>query len=282
MAYISSAEVQQKRNQIKELFPAKQGWKFSITRRDHSCLDVTILKAPLNLLDGAKGEERGYTQVNHFYLEGYKHQEILQKIVNVCMHGNFDKSDLMADYHHVGFYFHLSIGDYNKPFEVLELKPKNEVSKPIESIRYREVFSVGELKVTYESKQKALNKISESEHAYDIIKPFFKDCIDYREEMFAVYLNRANKVVAAHLIATGGTCSVQVDVKHIAQGAILSNSVGVILAHNHPSGNMQASHEDDALTKKVKEGLKLLDIQLLDHLILTSDGYLSYADLGKI
>ena len=73
-----------------------------------------------------------------------------------------------------------------------------------------------------------------------------------------------------------------VDVRLIFAAAIKANAVGLILAHNHPSGNLKPSYIDIQLTKRVKEAGQLLDIQLLDHLILTSDGYLSMADEGLI
>jgi DNA repair protein RadC len=71
-----------------------------------------------------------------------------------------------------------------------------------------------------------------------------------------------------------------VDIKLIAKYAIDCLASGVILAHNHPSGNLKPSNEDLAITKRIKEGLKTLDIQVLDHIILTSDGYLSFGDEG--
>ena len=70
------------------------------------------------------------------------------------------------------------------------------------------------------------------------------------------------------------------DIKLIAKYAIDCLASAVILAHNHPSGNLKPSNEDLAITKKVKEGLKILDISVLDHIILTSDGYLSFGDEG--
>ena len=93
-------------------------------------------------------------------------------------------------------------------------------------------------------------------------------------------LNRANKTIGYAKISQGGVSGTVVDVKLIAKYAVESLASGVILAHNHPSGNLTPSHQDIALTRKVKEALTLLDSQLLDHVILSADGYKSFADEG--
>lgn len=112
MAYISPDKVKEIRNKLKVEFPIKDGWKLSVTSKNYSCLNVNIMKAPI------KFTEKNYEQLNHYYLEKYENSEILQKITNICNESNFDKSDSQSDYHHVGFYFHLSIGKWNKDFEL--------------------------------------------------------------------------------------------------------------------------------------------------------------------
>ena len=123
-------------------------------------------------------------------------------------------------------------------------------------------------------------KIVSSKDAFNVIKQFYFDDIDIFESFFILCLNRNNQTIAYAKISQGGVNGTVVDIKLIAKYAIDCLASGVILAHNHPSGNLKPSNEDLAITKKVKEGLKILDIQVLDHLILTSQGYLSFGDEG--
>jgi DNA repair protein RadC len=123
-------------------------------------------------------------------------------------------------------------------------------------------------------------KIVSSKDAFKVIKQFYFDDIDIFESFFILCLNRNNQTIAYAKISQGGVNGTVVDIKLIAKYAIDCLASGVILAHNHPSGNLKPSNEDLAITKKVKEGLKILDIQVLDHIILTSQGYLSFGDGG--
>lgn len=123
-------------------------------------------------------------------------------------------------------------------------------------------------------------KITGSESAHDIIKKFYHDDIDLYESFFILLLNRANNTIGYAKISQGGIAGTVVDIKLIAKYAVESLASAVILAHNHPSGNLEPSSEDLKMTTKVKEGLKLLDIKVLDHLIITEDGYKSFADDG--
>lgn len=101
---------------------------------------------------------------------------------------------------------------------------------------------------------------------------------DIYEEMYILLLNRANKVIGHALISQGGTTSTVCDPKLIAFYAVNSLASGVIMMHNHPSGNPQPSGPDIQITKKVRDALRLLDVNLLDHLILTHDRCLSMQD----
>jgi len=123
-------------------------------------------------------------------------------------------------------------------------------------------------------------KIISSNDAFKVIKQFYFDDIDIFESFFILCLNRNNQTIAYAKISQGGVAGTVVDIKLIAKYAIDCLASGVILAHNHPSGDLKPSNEDLAITKRIKEGLKILDIQVLDHLILTSQGYLSFGDEG--
>ena len=125
-------------------------------------------------------------------------------------------------------------------------------------------------------------KISEHQDAYNIIRRFYFDDLEIYESAFILLLNEANKMIAYAKISQGGTVGTVVDVKLIAKYAIDCLASGVVLAHNHPSGNLNPSQQDIAITDKVKKALKLLDIYLVDHLIITKEGYYSFAEQGLI
>ena len=140
-------------------------------------------------------------------------------------------------------------------------------------------FQVGEIEIVWKRKARTKDYIIDSStSAVKVLRPHFQDCMEYREKFGVLYLNRANKVLGFHEIGRGGISSVTVDVRHIAQGALELNAVGVILSHNHPSGNLKISQPDKNITNKIKNGLNLLDITTLDHIILTEDSWLSMAD----
>lgn len=144
--------------------------------------------------------------------------------------------------------------------------------------------NLAEIKVTYKSKVKfsEMRKIQTSKDAEDILRTIWTDCIELREEFYMLLLNRANKVMGWYRISEGGTAGTIVDPKLIFSVALKCHACGIVLAHNHPSGNTTPSAEDLGITKKLVEGGKLLEISVLDHLILTSETYLSFADEGLI
>jgi DNA repair protein RadC len=95
-------------------------------------------------------------------------------------------------------------------------------------------------------------------------------------------LNRANKVLGIAQISQGGISGTVTDVRIILQYALKANASGIILCHNHPSGNTEPSESDLRITSKLKDAALVNDINLLDHLIITSEGYYSMADMGCI
>ena len=145
-------------------------------------------------------------------------------------------------------------------------------------------MKVAEVKLTYKTTVKASErvKIMSSDSAYKVLKPYFDDDMEYKELFYVIYLNRANKVLGVSKVSEGGCSGTVADGKIMFQGALLCNAQGMILAHNHPSGNLNPSNEDLKLTRRVAEAGKILDINLLDHVIITKDGYCSLADKGLI
>lgn len=118
-------------------------------------------------------------------------------------------------------------------------------------------------------------KIHTPQDAANFIRQFYSDDIEIWESVFLLTLNRNNVTTGFAKISQGGTAGTVIDVKIIAKYAVDNLASGVILAHNHPSGNLTPSQQDIAITKKIKEGLKLLDIELCDHIILTATNHTS-------
>ena len=116
------------------------------------------------------------------------------------------------------------------------------------------------------------------------IAQYLQTCLqDYTHEVFAaVFLNQANKVKHFEIISHGGITATVADPRVILKIAISNGATAIILCHNHPSGNLQPSKADEALTKKIKEAAVYMDIKLVDHIIVSEEGYYSFADEGLI
>lgn len=143
--------------------------------------------------------------------------------------------------------------------------------------------TVGEVELTYKTTSKARSQIYSAEDAYKLLLPTYKEgTICYKEYFKVLFLNQANQVLGYTLISEGGLTETSVDIRVILQAALLTNSVAIILAHNHPSDNVRPSQEDMRLTRQVKDAAQLMRIKVLDHLILTDAGYYSFADEGKL
>ena len=125
-------------------------------------------------------------------------------------------------------------------------------------------------------------KVDSSATAAKFIKQFYSDDLEIFESFFVLLLNSANITTGYAKISQGGIAGTVVDTRLIAKYAVDALSPSVILAHNHPSGNTKASHADREITKKIIAGLGLLDIKVLDHLILTEESFLSFADEGLL
>lgn len=122
------------------------------------------------------------------------------------------------------------------------------------------------------------DKITTSRDAFNLLSPYFADLL--HEEFWVLMLNKANKVISKNLISKGGQAGTVVDPKIIFKAALEHNAASILLAHNHPSGNLKPSQADLDLTKKLKAAGKLLDITVLDHLIFAGNSFMSFADEG--
>lgn len=123
-------------------------------------------------------------------------------------------------------------------------------------------------------------KITSSAVAYHSLQKLLSDLP--HEEFWILILNRANKIVKEVCISKGGISSTVVDARLICRAAVENNASGIILAHNHPSGQLQPSMEDKLVTKKIREALLLFDIALLDHIIIGDQDYFSFGDEGLL
>lgn len=143
---------------------------------------------------------------------------------------------------------------------------------------------VSEIQLVYKTKVKNSERksITNSKLSADIFKSLeaYNQNIDFKEVFYSMYLNRANKLLAVLKISEGSTSGTVVDVKQIIKPAIDLNASGVIICHNHPSGNFKPSDHDKTITSKIINALKLFDISLIDAIIITSEGYYSFADEG--
>ncbi|MEG1585584.1 MAG: DNA repair protein RadC [Bacteroidales bacterium] len=122
--------------------------------------------------------------------------------------------------------------------------------------------------------------VTSSRDVYQYFRPILADL--KHEEFWVAYLNQSNRVIHRKKISKGGVSETAVDIRIILKDAIEQLASGLILCHNHPSGNNKPSAADDSFTKKIKEAARLMDIRVLDHLIVCEDCYFSYADEGKI
>jgi len=127
---------------------------------------------------------------------------------------------------------------------------------------------------------KELKKITSSKDVYRIFLSHLADLA--HEEFWALYLNRGNKILGKEKISSGGLSSTTVEIKFIIKSALNRLATSIILIHNHPSGNLKPSQSDIDLTNKVKQASKLLEIKTVDHIIVSNEGYFSFADEGLI
>lgn len=123
-------------------------------------------------------------------------------------------------------------------------------------------------------------KITGSSDAFELLRPMIGDLA--HEEFWIVYLNNSNKVLHKEQLSKGGITGTLVDVRLVLKQALDHAAVGLILAHNHPSGTLKPSAADKEITQKLKKAAEALDIRVLDHLILTQKNYFSFADEGLL
>ncbi|MDC3220639.1 JAB domain-containing protein [Flavobacteriales bacterium] len=140
------------------------------------------------------------------------------------------------------------------------------------------------VRIVYSKKQKPSQRthITSSDKAAEVLKEIWSSQMDFREEFIVLLVDRANKVLGYQLISKGGITGTVVDIRLILAAAIKSLASGIIIAHNHPSGNLNPSQQDINITRKIKEAGQTMDVKVLDHIIITRDGFYSFADKGRL
>jgi DNA repair protein RadC len=152
-------------------------------------------------------------------------------------------------------------------------------------MKNNELLQFAEVQLTYKSQPAASERprITNSQDVQNIFRQVYEaDRIEHVEFFYLMLLNRANRVIGVSLIGQGGISATVADIRVIFQTALKANASSIIVSHNHPSGAMNPSAEDVKLTKRIAEAGKLLEIPLLDHVILTSENYYSFADNGEL
>jgi DNA repair protein RadC len=123
-------------------------------------------------------------------------------------------------------------------------------------------------------------QIRSSKDVFDLLSPVLSDLP--HEEFWILFLNRSNRVINRMKLSQGGVSGTVTDVRMVMKRAIENLASGIIVCHNHPSGNLSPSESDTRITQKIKEAGTMMDIQLLDHLIITDRDYYSFADNGLL
>ncbi len=160
---------------------------------------------------------------------------------------------------------------------------KNEIQQ-IDGIGEAKLASVlAIIELIHRSRYAEVDKkavVRSSQEAYQSMYPYLSG-LDH-EQFWVLFLNHGNRIIETKNFGKGGLTSTVVDQRIILRNALEMNSTALILSHNHPSGNLNPSRSDKELTEKIREGARLLDIKVLDHLILSSEGYFSFADEGLL
>lgn len=126
-------------------------------------------------------------------------------------------------------------------------------------------------------------RITKSADAFDVLSKIYDpNTVQHHEQAVVLLLNTANRVLGWTKFSVGGISSAVIDVRIVFQYAIKANAVGIILSHNHPSGQVKPSIQDQLITKKIAEAGQILDIKLLDHIVYSETEYYSFADQGEV
>jgi len=144
-------------------------------------------------------------------------------------------------------------------------------------------IAVSEIQVTYHPYKMFETKLSMSSDVIEVLRTIWdKGIIEMQEEVKILFVNSSNAIIGVYNLSKGGITGSLVDIRLILAVALKCLATGMILVHNHPSGNLSPSSSDLAIVKKLKTACKLLDIALLDSIIITKESYMSFNDEGLL
>jgi DNA repair protein RadC len=147
------------------------------------------------------------------------------------------------------------------------------------------MIKVAEIEISYKPIKAIKPQIENSQKAYDHLLQFFtKETLAIQEQFVIMYLNNANRIIGMYRVSKGGITETVVDPRIVLGTALKIAATGIILAHNHPSGQLKPSQADLAITKKIKGAAEFIDIRVNDHIIISGidDDYYSFADNGDL
>jgi len=161
------------------------------------------------------------------------------------------------------------------------VKSKKQNSKEEIFQQIKGCWTVAEIEITYKPIITDHTIISSSSQAYELIKTLWDiEKINLQEQFAALFFNQSKKIIGWKVLSTGNMTKCIVDVKLLVSLALHCMCTHVMIVHNHPSGNLKISQSDENITATVRDALKLIDVQLIDHLIIIENGYLSFNDEG--
>ena len=146
-----------------------------------------------------------------------------------------------------------------------------------------ELNMVPEVELVYKNKVKPSERplVKSAKECYELLRlTWDENKIEFVEQFKVVLMNRAQRVLGIYELSTGGVTGTVADPKLVFTAALKANACNIILSHNHPYGNLKPSRADEELTKKIKEAAGYFDIKIVDHIIVSEDGFYSFADDG--
>lgn len=166
-----------------------------------------------------------------------------------------------------------------KPQMVFDSENYSELEKELDAIEAQ--FKVREIEITFNKEALFFGDIKASVDVYSFLKNRILKGIEVQEHFIAIFLSQANKIIGYYHHSTGTINATMVDVELLTAVAVKTLAKAVIIAHNHPSGNLTPSEADRSLTRNVVKALKFFDITLLDHIIVTKSGYYSFNEKAE-
>lgn len=149
---------------------------------------------------------------------------------------------------------------------------------PAKAVTLLAACALGQRRRMEEAGEQRIIRCPDDIYAY--FQPLMEDL--YIEECWAMFLNNASRVITVGNISKGGLTETSVDIRCVLEKALLCKATALVLCHNHPSGNIRPSRQDDMLTTRMNEACKVMNLRLIDHLIVTDGKYYSYADEGRL